>query len=73
MSTIALILVNLGASLLTILAVLALVRLAHRLPAHAPHDDATWGRGGDPWVVSDPLPLAQLAAHETRRDLVRAA
>ena len=63
---------NLVVSVLTILGVYGLIRLAHRLPAVAPHDDANWGRG-HAWVPSDPLPLAQLAAHEDERELVRAA
>ena len=54
-------------ALIAIGAVGALVVLAHRLPSSAPHDDATWGTDGDPWVPSDPLPLRQLAAHEQRR------
>jgi hypothetical protein len=28
-----------------------------------------WGNGGNPWVVSDPLPLAQISAHERDRAL----
>ena len=66
------IILNLILSALTVLAVYALVRVAHRLPAVAPHDDANWGRGLA-WVPSDPLPLAQLAAHEDERDFARAA
>lgn len=67
-----LITLNLVLSGLTVLAVFALVRLARRLPAIAPHDDAKWGRA-HAWVPSDPLPLVQLAAHEDERMLVRAA
>jgi hypothetical protein len=67
------ILVNLGLALLTLLAVAGVVRLAHRLPSAVSGDDADWGRGGDPWVPSEPLPLAQLRAHETERELARAA
>lgn len=59
--------------LLVIAAVGALVHLAHRLPATAPHSDESWGTHGDPWVVSDPLPLRQLVAHENKRELSRAA
>ena len=65
--------VNLLLSLLTIAAVGGLVWLAHRLPTHAPQHDARWGRGGNPWVASDPLPLAQVARHEAERELSRAA
>jgi len=64
---------NASLSLLVILAAGALVALAHRLPSSAPQHDSLWGSGGNPWVVSDPLPLAQLAAHEHERELARAA
>lgn len=66
------VILNLCLSALTIFAVYGLIRLAHRLPAVAPHDDERWGRG-NAWVPSDPLPLAQLAAHEDERELARAA
>jgi len=66
------VILNLVLSALTMLAVYGLVRLAHRLPATAPHDDEKWGRGLA-WVPSDPLPLAQLSAHEDERKLARAA
>jgi hypothetical protein len=67
------IVLNVTLSLLVFLSLGALVRVAHRLPSSAPHHDELWGKGGNPWVVSDPLPLAQLAAHEDERELVRAA
>jgi hypothetical protein len=67
------IILNLALAALAILAVFGVTWLAHRLPSAAPHDDADWGRGGDPWVPSGPLPLAQLQAHETERELSRAA
>ncbi len=73
MTTTMLITINAALGLLTMLAVASLTFLAHRLPAAAPHADAAWGTSGDPWVPSDPLPLAQLAAHERDRELVRAA
>ena len=73
MTNSSILLLNASLSILVILAVGALVALAHRLPSSAPHHDALWGSGGNPWVVSDPLPLAQLAAHEHQRDLARAA
>jgi len=68
-------LITLNASLavLAVLVVARLVALAHRLPSSAPHHDALWGNGGNPWVPSDPLPLAQLVAHEHDRELARAA
>jgi hypothetical protein len=70
-----LIVITLNASLavLVILVLGAFVTLAHRLPTSSPHHDASWGNGGNPWVPSDPLPLAQLAAHERERELARAA
>jgi hypothetical protein len=58
---------------LVVLGVGIVVAVAHRLPSSAPHHDALWGNGGNPWVPSDPLPLAQLAAHERRRELELAA
>ncbi len=67
------IILNAVLALLTILAVAALTVLAHSLPSRAPHADGSWGTSGDPWVPSDPLPLAQLAAHEADRELARAA
>jgi hypothetical protein len=67
------IVLNLTLALFVFAALAALVHLAHRLPSSAPHHDELWGNGGNPWVVSDPLPLAQLAAHEDERELVRAA
>jgi hypothetical protein len=67
------ILLNIALSVLVFVSLGALVHLAHRLPSSAPHHDELWGNGGNPWVVSDPLPLAQLAAHEDEGELVRAA
>ena len=67
MTTTTLITVNASLSLLVILAVAAVVRLAHRLPSSAPHHDETWGKTGDPWVASEPLPLLQVAHHESSR------
>jgi hypothetical protein len=67
------IVLNASLSLLVLLVVGGLVALAHRLPTSAPHHDPLWGNGGNPWVPSDPLPLAQLAAHERERELARAA
>jgi len=61
------IVLNGALALLTAGALPSLIWLAHRLPAAAPHHDRLWGRGGDPWVVSDPLPLAQVVAHERER------
>lgn len=54
-------------ALLTLGAIASLIWLAHRLPTAAPHHDRLWGRGRDPWVVSDPLPLVQVVAHERER------
>ena len=67
------IIVNAILAVLVVAAVGGLVWLAHRLPTHAPEHDARWGRGGNPWVASDPLPLAQVSLHETERELSRAA
>ncbi len=67
------IIVNAILALLVVAAVGGLVWLAHRLPTHAPEHDARWGRGGNPWVASDPLPLAQVSLHENERELSRAA
>jgi hypothetical protein len=73
MTTTAIVSVNLLISAFVVSAVAALVWLAHRLPETAPHHDEQWGGGGDPWVVSDPLPLHQVARHEAERALARAA
>jgi hypothetical protein len=73
MTTTTIVTVNLLLSTLVIAAVAGLVWLAHRLPETAPHHDEHWGGGGDPWVASDPLPLHQVARHETERALARAA
>lgn len=67
------IVLNASLSVLVLLVLGGLIVLAHRLPRSAPHHDALWGNGGNPWVPSDPLPLAQLAAHERERELRRAA
>ena len=73
MTTSLLLTVNIVLGLVAILAVAALARLAFRLPSSAPHSDEQWGAGGDPWVVSDPLPLRELARHEESRSVDRAA
>lgn len=73
MTTTTLLIVNSILGLLTIAAVAALAHLAHHLPSSAPHSDEQWGTGGDPWVVSDPLPFRELSAHEEERALERAA
>jgi predicted PurR-regulated permease PerM len=65
--------VNALLSFLVLVAVAAIVRLAHRLPETVPHHDEAWGRSGDPWVSSDPLPLQQVARHEVERVLAVAA
>jgi hypothetical protein len=57
---------------ITLAAVAALVRLAHRLPTSAPHSDEQWGTAAS-FVPSDPLPLRQLVRHEDERALSRAA
>ena len=64
--------VNIVLSAFLLTALLAVVRLAQRLPDAAPHHDERWGRGGNPWVVSDPLPLHQIALHESERELAAA-
>jgi hypothetical protein len=64
---------NIGLSLLAVFGVVALTALAHRLPSQAPRSDEAWGRSGDPWVASDPLPLVELVSHEERREPDRAA
>jgi len=73
MTTTTIVLANLLLSLAVIGAVGGLVRFAHRLPDAAPHDDEDWGRRPDVWVASEPLPLAQVARHETARVLALAA
>lgn len=73
MTTQTMVTVNLILSLLTIAAVGGLVWLAHHLPTTFPRRDERWGFGGNPWVVSDPLPLDQVSLHETERELSRAA
>ena len=73
MTTTLIIVLNATLGLIVIASVGALIALAHRLPSAAPHHDALWGSDGNPWVVSDPLPLVQIGAHEHERELVRAA
>lgn len=73
MNTTTIIIVNLLLSAFVVAAVAGLVRLAHRLPDTAPRHDEQWGKGGNPWVASDPLPLHQITRHETERTLARAA
>jgi hypothetical protein len=65
--------VNLLLALIVIAPVAAVLRLAHRLPVVAPTHDEKWGRGGDPWVGSDPLPLQQVVRHERERASALAA
>lgn len=67
MTTTAILTINSVLAALVIAAVAVVVRLAHRLPSTAPHNDESWGTSGDPWVISDPLPLRQLVAHELER------
>ena len=73
MTVTAIIIVNTCFALLTIGAVASVVRLAHRLSAHAPLSDERWGTGGDHWVPSAPLPLHQVALHEDERAVALAA
>jgi hypothetical protein len=73
MTTTTIITVNALLSVLVLATVGLLVRLAHRLPVTAPHHDEQWGRSGDPWVASDPLPLHQITRHEAERALALAA
>ena len=68
-----LIIVNAVFMFLTVAAVYAVTVLAHRLPDSAPESDETWGFSGDPIVPSEPLPLEQVTAYETQRELARAA
>jgi len=73
MSITLIVILNLALSLLAILLAFGLVLVSHRLPAASPYEDEGWGRGGNPWVASDPLPVAQVSAHETKLELARAA
>ena len=73
MTTTTIVTVNALLSGLVVAAVGLVVRLAHRLPETAPHHDELWGRSGDPWVASDPLPLHQITRHEAERALALAA
>lgn len=68
MSNTLLITVNASLGLIAIAAVAALTYLAHHLPASAPHSDELWGTGGNPWVVTDPLPFRQLVEHENENE-----
>ena len=67
------ILVNVILDVLVIGALSRVMLLARRLPAAAPRHDKSWGLGGDPWVVSDPLPVIELVTHEYERERERAA
>jgi hypothetical protein len=73
MTSTTIILVNVLLSILVLAAVGGLTHLAHRLPNAAPDDDENWGKRPDVWVVSGPLPLHQVARHETARTLALAA
>jgi hypothetical protein len=73
MTSTTIILVNVLLSILVLAAVGGLAHLAHRLPSAAPDDDEDWGRRPDVWVASEPLPLNQVARHETARTLALAA
>ena len=73
MTTTTIITVNALLSVLVLAAAGLLVRLAQRLPETAPHYDEQWGRSGDPWVASDPLPLHQINRHDAERALALAA
>jgi hypothetical protein len=73
MTTTTIITVNALLSVLVLAAAGLLIRLTHRLPETAPHHDEQWGRSGDPWVASDPLPLHQITRHDAERALAVAA
>jgi hypothetical protein len=73
MTTTTIITVNAFLSLLVVAATVLLIRLTHRLPETAPHHDEQWGRSGDPWVASDPLPLHQVTRHDAERARALAA
>jgi hypothetical protein len=67
------ILANVLLDSLAIAGVARVMLLARRLPAVAPHQDESWGLGGDPWIASDPLPVRELVRHEYERERERAA
>ena len=67
------ILVNVILGVLVIAGLSRVMLLARRLPTAAPHQDESWGLGGDPWIASDPLPVVELVTHEYERDRARAA
>ena len=73
MPTTYIILVNFILAVLVIAALSRVMLVARRLPAAAPHNDESWGLGGDPWIASDPLPVVELATHEYERQRARAA
>lgn len=66
-------LLNAALGTMVLVTIAGAITLAHRLPTTAPHHDHSWGMHGDPWVISDPLPEAQLVAHEYEQQLERAA
>jgi hypothetical protein len=67
------ILVNVILDVLVIAGLSRVMLIARRLPAAAPHQDESWGLGGDPWIASDPLPVVELGRHEYERERARAA
>jgi hypothetical protein len=67
------ILVNVILDVLVIAGLSRVMLLARRFPAAAPHQDESWGLGGDPWIASDPLPVVKLGRHEYERGRTRAA
>lgn len=67
------ILVNVILDALVVAGLSRVMLLARRLPAAAPHQDESWGLGGDPWIASDPLPVVELVTHEYERERERAA
>jgi hypothetical protein len=65
------ILSNAALAAFALFAIARVVAFAHRLsPAPVHHDEDSWGLEGNPWVISAPLPLARLAAHEDERERV---
>jgi hypothetical protein len=68
-----LILVNAVLDVLVITGLSRVMLLARRLPVAGPHQDESWGLGGDPWIASDPLPVVELVTHEHKRERARAA
>jgi len=67
------ILVNIILDALVVAGLSRVMLLSRRLPAAAPHQDESWGLGGDPWIASDPLPIVELVTHEYERERERAA